>query len=49
VAAPFERRTGRLQLDDHNLYATTFSLEFTDAGSTRQFFPPQQPIGTEVM
>ena len=24
-----ERRFGRLQFDDQNLYATTFSLEFT--------------------
>ncbi len=26
---PFERRFGRLQLDDQNLYTTTFSLEFS--------------------
>jgi cytochrome P450 len=26
---PLERRFGRLQFDDQNLYATTFSLEFT--------------------
>jgi len=25
---PFERRFGHLQLDDQNLYATTFSLQF---------------------
>jgi hypothetical protein len=37
--APFERRFGRLQLDDQNLYATTFSLRFTDAGTTRRFWP----------
>jgi hypothetical protein len=36
---PFERRFGRLQLDDQNLYATTFSLQFTDSGTTRQFWP----------
>ena len=36
---PFERRYGRLQLDDQNLYASTFSLRFADAGSTRQFWP----------
>jgi cytochrome P450 len=28
-AFPFERRFGRLQLDDQNLYTTTFSLEFS--------------------
>jgi hypothetical protein len=36
---PFERRFGRLQLDDQNLYATTFSLQFADAGTTRRFWP----------
>jgi hypothetical protein len=36
---PFERRFGRLQLDDQNLYTTTFSLRFTDAGTTRAFWP----------
>jgi hypothetical protein len=30
---PFERRFGHLQLDDQNLYTTTFSLQFDDAGS----------------
>jgi cytochrome P450 len=39
-AFPFERRFGRLQLDDQNLYATTFSLRFSDTGTTRQFWPP---------
>ena len=34
-AFPFERRFGRLQLDDQNLYATTFSLRFADSGTTR--------------
>jgi cytochrome P450 len=29
---PFERRFGRLQFDDQNLYATTFSLQFSEAG-----------------
>jgi hypothetical protein len=37
---PLERRFGRLQLDDQNLYAKTFSVEFTDSGSTRTFWPP---------
>jgi hypothetical protein len=37
---PFERRFGRLQLDDQNLYTTTFSLQFADAGTTRAFWPP---------
>jgi len=38
-AFPFERRFGRLQLDDNNLYATTFSLRFADAGTTREWYP----------
>jgi len=38
-AFPFERRFGRLQLDDQNLYATTFTLQFADAGTTRLFWP----------
>jgi hypothetical protein len=38
-AFPLERRFGRLQLDDQNLYATGFSLRFTDAGSTRRVWP----------
>ncbi len=38
-ARPLERRFGRLQLDDQNLYATTFSLKFADEGSTREFWP----------
>jgi len=36
---PLERRFGRMQLDDNNLYATTFSLQFSDSGTTRQFYP----------
>jgi cytochrome P450 len=39
AAFPLERRFGRLQLDDQNLYATTFSLRFTDAGGTRSVGP----------
>jgi cytochrome P450 len=39
-AFPFERRFGRLQLDDQNLYALTFSLQFADSGTTRTFWPP---------
>ena len=35
---PSERRFGRLQLDDNNLYAQTFILEFDDAGTTQQYF-----------
>lgn len=38
-AFPLERRFGRLQLDDQNLYATTFSLRFRDAGTTQLFWP----------
>jgi cytochrome P450 len=37
-AFPLERRFGRFQLDDQNLYAKTFSLEFSDSGTTRQFY-----------
>jgi len=40
LAFPLERRFGRMQLDDNNLYATTFSLRFSDTGTTRQFYPP---------
>ena len=36
---PFERRHGRLQLDDQNLYATAFVLEFADVGAPRRFWP----------
>ena len=36
---PFERRFGRFQLDDQNLYATTFSLRFSDSGTTRRYWP----------
>jgi cytochrome P450 len=39
-AFPLERRFGRMQLDDNNLYATTFSLRFSDTGTTREFYPP---------
>jgi cytochrome P450 len=39
-AFPVERRFGRLQLDDQNLYATTFSLKCADSGTTRTFWPP---------
>jgi cytochrome P450 len=47
-AFPFERRFGRLQLDDQNLYATTFCLQFADTGTTRLFWPA--PAGNvEVM
>jgi cytochrome P450 len=38
-AFPFERRFGHLQLDDQNLYTTTFSLQFSDSGTTRRFWP----------
>ena len=45
---PFERRFGRLQLDDQNLYATTFSLRFADAGTTRLFWPLAPAGSVEV-
>jgi cytochrome P450 len=47
-AFPFERRFGRLQLDDQNLYATTFSLQFTDSGTTRMFWPLAPASDVEV-
>lgn len=45
---PLERRHGRLQLDDQNLYATTFTLEFVDAGTTREFWPVAASAGAQV-
>ena len=39
LAFPLERRFGRMQLDDNNLYAKTFSLRFSDTGTTRKFYP----------
>jgi hypothetical protein len=39
LAFPLERRFGRMQLDDDNLYAKTFSLRFSDTGTTRKFYP----------
>jgi hypothetical protein len=47
-AFPFERRFGRLQLDDQNLYATTFSLQFADSGTTRMFWPLPPASDVEV-
>jgi cytochrome P450 len=47
-AFPFERRFGRLQLDDQNLYATTFSLRFADSGTTRMFWPIAPASDVEV-
>ncbi len=37
TAFPFERRLGHLQFDDQNLYATTFTLAFSDSGTTLRF------------
>lgn len=48
-AFPLERRFGRLQLDDNNLYATTFSLQCADAGTTQLFWPRGAAAGDEVM
>ncbi len=39
MAFPVERRFGHLQLDDLQLYARSFVLEFDDTGSTRRFWP----------
>lgn len=38
TAVPSERRFGRFQLDNDNLYAKTFTLEFDDSGSTTKFY-----------
>jgi hypothetical protein len=46
---PLERRFGRLQLDDNNLYATTFSLQFADSGTTQVFWPAAATAADEVM
>jgi cytochrome P450 len=46
---PVERRPGHLQLDDDNLYATSFTLRFSDSGTTRQFWPLTTPGDFEVM
>jgi hypothetical protein len=48
TAFPLERRFGHLQLDDNNLYATTFSLRFADSGTTHQFWPPAPAADVEV-
>jgi hypothetical protein len=48
-AFPLERRFGHLQLDDQNLYATTFTLQFSDSGTTRQFWPLTSGADVEVM
>lgn len=37
-AFPLERRFGRLQLDENNIYADTFTLEFDHDGTTNQYF-----------
>jgi cytochrome P450 len=47
-AFPLERRFGRLQLDDQNLYATTFTLQFKDSGTTRMFWPVAPASDVEV-
>lgn len=36
--SPLERRFGRLQLDDNNLYARTFTLEFDFDGTTSRYY-----------
>jgi cytochrome P450 len=35
---PLERRFGRFQLDDDNLYAKTFTLEYNDSGNTHRYY-----------
>jgi cytochrome P450 len=37
-AFPRERRFGRFQLDDDNLYAKTFTLEYNDSGNTHRYY-----------
>jgi cytochrome P450 len=48
-AFPLERRFGRLQLDDNNLYATTFSLRFSDSGTTQLHWPLAAGAADEVI
>jgi hypothetical protein len=48
-AFPFERRFGRFQLDDQNLYSTTFSVQFADSGTTRLFWPSKPALDVEVI
>jgi cytochrome P450 len=48
-AFPFERRFGRFQLDDENLYAASFSLQFADSGTTRLFWPLAPAADVEVI
>ena len=38
TAFPLERRFGRFQLDENNLYAKSFVLEFDDEGDTRRYY-----------
>ena len=49
AAVPLERRFGRLQFDDNNLYATTFSLQFADSGTTQLFWPRTAAAVNEVI
>ena len=49
VSFPLERRYGRLQLDDNNLYATTFSLRFADSGTTQLHWPMTTAAADEVI
>jgi cytochrome P450 len=49
AAFPLERRFGRLQFDDNNLYATTFTLQFADAGTTQLFWPAAPASDHEVI
>ncbi len=37
-AFPLDRRFGRFQLDDNNLYAKTFTLRFDPGGTTERYF-----------
>ena len=46
---PLERRFGHLQLDDNNLYATTFSLAFADSGTTQTYWPASRARDGEVI
>jgi cytochrome P450 len=49
AAFPLERRFGRFQLDDQNLYAATFSLQFADSGTTPLFWPNAATTRAEVI
>jgi cytochrome P450 len=49
AAFPLERRFGRFQLDDDNLYAASFALRYTDSGTTHAYWPLAARANVEVI